>query len=133
MKFVDSNVLVYAADDTDVEKHERALSIIERAMRGEFIISAQVLNEFSSVLYKKLRKSDDEVERYLKTFSLLSVVPVKSEYTLEAVRIKRRYDIQFFDSVLLATAVANECDEFWSEDLNDGQMYGSVKAINPFK
>ena len=40
MKFVDSNVLVYAADDTDVEKHERALSIIERAMRGEFIISA---------------------------------------------------------------------------------------------
>ena len=25
------------------------------------------------------------------------------------------------------------CDEILTEDLNDGQMYGSVKAVNPFK
>ena len=30
-------------------------------------------------------------------------------------------------------AQENGCDEILTEDLNDGQMYGSVKAVNPFK
>ena len=45
----------------------------------------------------------------------------------------KRYELQFYDSLLLATAEALGCDEFLTEDLNDGQMYGSVKAVNPFK
>ena len=44
-----------------------------------------------------------------------------------------RYDLQFYDSLLLATAKENECDEFLTEDLNDGQMYCGIKAVNPFK
>ena len=27
----------------------------------------------------------------------------------------------------------HRCHEFWSEDLNDGQIYCGVKAVNPFK
>ena len=41
--------------------------------------------------------------------------------------------MRFIDSLLLAAAEANGCSEFWSEDLNDGQMYCGMKAINPFK
>ena len=41
--------------------------------------------------------------------------------------------MQFYDSLLLATAEANGCEEFWSEDLNDGQVYCGMKAVNPFK
>ena len=41
--------------------------------------------------------------------------------------------MKFIDSLLLATAEALGCDEFLTEDLNDGQMYGAVKAVNPFK
>ena len=37
------------------------------------------------------------------------------------------------DSLLLVAAQENGCDEILTEDLNDGQMYGSVKAVNPFK
>jgi len=41
--------------------------------------------------------------------------------------------MKFIDSLLLVAAQENGCDEILTEDLNDGQMYGSVKAVNPFK
>ena len=62
MKFIDSNILIYAVDETQQDKYERACDIVEAAIRGNgFVISAQVLNEFASVLYRKFKKSDDEV------------------------------------------------------------------------
>ena len=42
------------------------------------------------------------------------------------------FGTQFFDSLLLVAA-ENGCDTILTEDLNDGQMYGTVKAVNPFK
>ena len=42
-------------------------------------------------------------------------------------------DVQFYDALMLASSEAAGCEEILTEDLNDGQMYGSVKAVNPFK
>ena len=62
MKFLDSNVLIYAAEDTQADKFARACDIVEAAVCGNgFVISAQVLNEFASVMYRKFKKTDDEV------------------------------------------------------------------------
>jgi len=59
MKFLDSNVLIYAADETQPDKYERACDIVEAAVRGSgFVVSAQVLNEFASVMYRKFKKSE---------------------------------------------------------------------------
>ena len=92
-----------------------------------------MLNEFSSVLFKKLKKTNEEVDGFLEVIEGIKSVAVKPEWTREAVRLMRRYDVQFFDSLLLVAAQENGCDEILTEDLNDGQMYGSVKAVNPFK
>ena len=86
MRFLDSNILIYAADETQSDKYERACE-----------------------------------------------VAVQPEWTQLAIDIKSRYNLQFYDSLLLAAAEANGCSEFWSEDLNDGQMYCGMKAVNPFK
>lgn len=51
----------------------------------------------------------------------------------EALQIKDRYGIQFFDSLLLAAASDSGCNEILTEDLADGQTYCGVKAVNPFK
>ena len=57
MTFLDTNVLVYAADDTDEAKHRRAYDLVVRAIRGEsFMVSAQVLNEFAFVMYRKFNQ-----------------------------------------------------------------------------
>ena len=133
MKFLDSNVLIYAAEDTQADKFARACDIVEAAVCGNgFVISAQVLNEFASVMYRKFKKTDDEVKGLVSIAQNIKTVPVMPEWTQLAIDIKERYDLQFYDALLLAAAQANGCAEFWSEDLNDGQMYGSVKAVNPF-
>ena len=51
----------------------------------------------------------------------------------EAWRLEDRYGVSFWDSLLLASANAAGCDYFLSEDLNDGQAYGGVTVIDPFR
>ena len=134
MKFIDSNILIYAVDEAQPDKYERACNIVEAAIRGNgFVISVQVLNDFVSVLYRKFKKSDDEVRELLSIAGRIKTVPVMPEWTQLAIDIKAQYGLQFYDSLLLAAAQVNKCQEFWSEDLNDGQIYCGAKAVNPFK
>ena len=133
MTFLDTNIFVYSADATDKAKQARAYSIIRNAVDNPlFVISSQVLNEFSNVALSKLKKSVVEVARFIRLFRRIRVVPVVPDLTLEALLIKDQYGIQFYDSLLIASAAANGCNEFWSEDMGDGAVYSGVKVINPF-
>ena len=134
MTFLDTNVLVYSIDGKDPAKQVVAREIVVCAVRGgDFLISAQVLNEFSNIALLKLKLSVEEVRKFVSFFSRIGVVSLESRWTDAALLLKQRYETQFFDSLLLAAAQENGCDEILTEDLNDGQMYGSVKAVNPFK
>ena len=134
MTFIDTNVVVYASDPSDPRKNELAVEILADAFdNDQYVISSQVLNEFANTALNKLKKSDEEVVGHLRLLKTMRVVPVSAEWLEGAVEIRSRYDLQFYDSLLLAAAEALGCDKFLTEDLNDGQMYGSVKAVNPFK
>ena len=134
MTFLDTNVLIYSIDGKDPAKQVVAREIVVCAVRGGgFLISAQVLNEFSNIALLKLKLSVEEVRKFVSFFSRIGVVSLESRWTDAALLLKQRYETQFFDSLLLAAAQENGCDEILTEDLNDGQMYGSVKAVNPFK
>ena len=39
----------------------------------------------------------------------------------------------FWDALLLASAGQAGCSAFLSEDLNDGQVYGEVTVVSPFR
>ena len=134
MTFLDTNVLIYSIDGKDPAKQAVAREIVVSAVRGGgFLILAQVLNEFSNIALLKLKLSVEEVRKFVSFFSRIGVVSLESRWTDAALLLKQRYETQFFDSLLLAAAQENGCDEILTEDLNDGQMYGSVKAVNPFK
>ena len=134
MTFLDTNVLIYSIDGKDPTKQVVAREIVVSAVRGGgFLISAQVLNEFSNIALLKLKLSVEEVRKFVSFFNRIGVVSLESRWTDAALLLKQRYETQFFDSLLLAAAQENGCDEILTEDLNDGQMYGSVKAVNPFK
>lgn len=134
MTFLDTNVLIYSIDGKDPTKQVVAREIVVSAVRGGgFLISAQVLNEFSNIALLKLKLSVEEVRKFVSFFSRIGVVSLESRWRDAALLLKQRYETQFFDSLLLAAAQENGCDEILTEDLNDGQMYGSVKAVNPFK
>ena len=134
MKFIDSNVFVYAADSKNHAKRSVARKLISSAvLSGGYRINVQVLNEFSSVAYRKLGLAIEEIKAYLEMFRALPVLPVSADVTEKGLDVMNRYGIQFYDSLLLVAASENGCDEFVSEDLNDGQIYCGMKAVNPFK
>ena len=134
MTFIDSNVLVYSIDDNSPEKQRKARAIVARAIGGHgFMVSAQVLNEFTNVALAKMRLTIPEVGKFVAVFKRIKSVPVDCGWTERALEIKAQYGTQFYDSLLIAAAAEYGCEEFWSEDLNDGQLYCGVRAVNPFK
>ena len=131
--FLDTNILVYSVDGKDPVKQGIARKIlIEALVSREYLISAQVLNEFSNIALLKLKMSIQEVRRFVEIFGQINVVSIDRSWTEKALSLKEKFGTQFFDSLLLVAAEENGCDTILTEDLNDGQMYGSVKAIDPF-
>ena len=131
---LDTNVLVYAVDGKDPAKQGVARKIIiEALIKKDCLVSAQVLNEFSNIALLKLKMSIEEVRRFVAIFSQIHVVSLDRRWTDKALSVKEMFGTQFFDSLLLVAAEENGCDTILTEDLNDGQMYGTVKAVNPFK
>jgi predicted nucleic acid-binding protein len=53
------------------------------------------------------------------------------ESILEALDLESRYQISFWDALVLHAAEASGAEVLYSEDLSDGQKYGSVTVINP--
>ena len=133
MTFIDSNVLVYAVDIRDARKQQIAKSIVMGARNSsDYVISSQVLNEFSNVAINKLKKTRQEARCFVELFMEINSVAVRPEWTLRAIDIMGQHGLQFYDSLLLAAAESAGCDEILTEDLNDGQVYCGITAINPF-
>lgn len=134
MTFLDTNVFVYFADKRDLRKQRIARAILLAAKNsGTYLLSVQVLNEFANVALKKLGMDENDVIAYVKEFSQIRTVENRLAWTYSALEARRRYGIQFYDSLIVAAAEANGCNEILTEDLADGQIYCGVKAVNPFK
>ena len=133
--FFDTNVLVYAADNRDERKQRIARNLIKDALNGRLNgwISVQTLSEFINSILNKLKLPLDKVDGFLDFFDNLPIVNPDRTLPRRGLEIKNRYDIQFYDAMMLAAAERAGATEFYTEDLNDGQLYGSVKAVNPFK
>ena len=121
-----------AAERRAVDSHERALDLARLFLEKVYESSGYI--EFDSCQnFATLKKTDDEVRALLSVAETIKTVPVLPEWTQIAIDIKAKYGLQFYDSLLLAAAYANGCQEFWSEDLSDGQTYCGIKAVNPFR
>ena len=134
--FVDTNVLVYACDSSDPTKQQTALTLISNvATGGEGVISAQVLGEFfhATVIRRKLLPSDEAERAVLAFQAALIVAAIEPQLVADAIKIHRRYQTRYWDSLIIATAAHEGCVEIASEDLNDGQSYNGVVVRNPFR
>ena len=133
MKFIDTNILVYFVDRRDSVKQQISRTIISDAFHnGGYAISSQVLNEFSNIALKKLELSEDEVAAFVRIFRRFAFIYPEIDWTERALKVRERYKLQFYDSLLLVAAESGGCDVLLSEDLSDGQVYGVVKVVNPY-
>ena len=98
-------------------------------------MSAQTLAEFYNVAAFKIRDPlpPVEIDQWIEVLAERPFTPVDSRLVRAGIDIARRYGIRYFDAALLAAAERLEATIFYTEDLNHGQLYGSVRAVNPFR
>ena len=135
MRFFDTNVLVYAQDDSNPEKRAIAIDLITHALEvnHDGCISTQVLQEFCNTLCKKTKRTKEEIDTMLDGFRELLATDVTIDLVRHALLVKEEYGIQYYDALVVAAAEKLGCHEIVSENLNDGQLYRGMRAINPFK
>ena len=135
MTFVDSNVFVYALDRNATPKQKKARRIVADAFaaRAAYRISSQVLAEFSSVAIRKLGIGTPLLLSLLAEMGKISHAAIDNALVSRAVEIQGIYGIQYYDAQIVAAAERIGCDSILTEDLNDGQMYCGIMAVNPFK
>jgi predicted nucleic acid-binding protein len=96
-------------------------------------VSIQVLMEFYSAATRKLRMPSHEAEQVIADLGTWWVHRPGHKDVLQAVLLHRTYEISWWDALLINSANELECEVLWTEDLAEGQRYGSVVARNPFR
>ena len=131
--FIDTNILVYAVDP-DIAVNSKHLSALEILERTDIGISTQVLEEFYTVATRKLKceLSTEDLVSLIEAYMVLPIVIIDQMIVLEGIHNSIKYQISYWDGAIIAAAERLQCKTLYTEDLNHGQMYGSVKAINPF-
>ena len=127
----DSNVAVYAFAEAGA-KTAIAAGLIDKA---DFI-SVQVLNEFAAVARTKQRRSWAEITD--KVSDLRSAVPrvlaVEPVTNAEALRLVQRYQLSWYDALMLAAALSGGAKVIYSEDMqHDLVIDGTLRIVDPFR
>ena len=133
--FLDTNVMVYAYDKSAGEKHIKAREILmELWESGYGVISIQVLKEFYVTTTQKIpnKLGIEIVSEIISDFLNWEVVVNDGEGILEAISLQQRYNLSFWDALIVEAALESGCSFLYSEDLNPGQKIRGVQLKNPF-
>jgi len=128
--FVDTNILMTEALVPNTTRRKALIETLWRDRSG--VVSAQVLQELAVNLRKKARKPIDPsaTREVIADYMTWQVVINGSESILEALEIETCYQISFWDALIVHAAHASGVEVLYSEDLADGQQYGSVRVVN---
>jgi len=131
--FLDTNILIYAAQGKTAapEKFAVARRII---IEEDYGCSAQVLAEFFVNVTRKGARplTTDEAVRWVRALAKKPCQAVDARLVQAGIALGHRYQISYRDGAILAAAERLGSKIVYSEDLNHGQDYGSVRVINPF-
>jgi len=132
--FLDTNILVYAHEPGTGIKHERARTLIEKLWKtGGGVLSTQVLQELCVNLRRKTAKpwTLEETRNLILDYMNWQIVTNTPDSIIEALAIEANYQISFWDALIIHAAESSGAAILYSEDLSDGQTYGSVRVVNP--
>lgn len=131
--FIDTNIWLYAFLDTgEEEKSLRAKQLFEQV---EPMLSVQVINEICVNLIKKASFPEEQIARLIESFyEKYPIVEMDEGILLAASELRQEYSFSFWDSMVVACALAANAEILYSEDMHHGlSVRGALKIINPFK
>lgn len=137
---VDTNVLVYRFDGRFPAKQRIATDLLRRGILDRALrVPHQAIVEFVAATTRTSRDAPPllapqdarrEAEELLAQFDVL----YPNEALLRtALRGAAAYGLNWFDAHLWAYAEQFGLEEILSEDFEHGRLYGSVRAVDPFR
>jgi predicted nucleic acid-binding protein len=133
LAFFDSNILVYADDESAGEKQVRAFQLFAYHRRQQSaVISLQVMQEYFSVTTRKLRIDAEVAQRKVELLSRAIVVRFVEADVVTAIELHRLNRISFWDALIVQAARLSGATILYSEDLQHGATFGRVRVVNPF-
>ncbi len=133
--FVDTNILVYSRDLSEPVKQAAALArLTDLWQEGTGRISTQVCNEYYTIVTQKLKPglSKDEAWQDVEALFAWQPLAVDRKVLIKAKTCQSRYNLYWWDSLIVSAAYYCNCDTILSEDLNSGQKYFDITVENPF-
>jgi predicted nucleic acid-binding protein len=133
--FVDTNVLLYAFDDADPAKRDRAREwLVACWNRRDGRVSTQVLNEFHSNARKRFASAISAGDARAEVRRLQQWKPWQiDQATVEtAWAVESRFGLNYWDALMVAAAQHMGCEQLLTEDLQHGQLIEKVRVVNPF-
>lgn len=134
--FVDTNVLVYCRDNSETHKQQRAEAWMrELWRRRQGCISFQVLQEYYVSVTRKLEPGLGVSEARGDVRALLAWEPVQMNDSVmeRAWRIEDRFELSWWDSLIVAAAQACDATYLLTEDLHHDAVFDGVKVCSPFR
>jgi predicted nucleic acid-binding protein len=132
--FVDTNVFIYSVDLADPKKQRASQSwLAELWAGGNGRISFQVLQEFYSKVCQKDPAAREAVRAAIRDLLAWNPVPANGGILDHGWKIQDRYQLSFWDSLIVAAAKSVSCRYLLTEDLQDGQSLDGLLVVSPFK
>jgi predicted nucleic acid-binding protein len=135
MRFVDTNVLLYAVSTAPAEapKAQAARRLLEA---DDLALSVQVLQEFYVQATRGSRKdrlTHEQAALLVEAWLRFPVQETTVPLIQAALETKRRHRISYWDAAVVEAARLLACDVLLSEDLAHGRNYDGVRVVNPFR
>ena len=130
--FIDTNIIVYLYSSQEPDKRNACITEVDKYAR---VVSTQVLNELSNVLFMKYHLKADDVRGHIENVKLLAEIARIELSTIDkAIDLKEHYGFSYYYCLMLASALNEDCEVILSEDLSDDQVIDNrLRIVSPFR
>jgi predicted nucleic acid-binding protein len=130
---LDTNVLAYAEGANGAERKTAALELIQRLPAGGALLPVQTLGELFHVLVRKANRTPTQARAAILTWrDAFPLIETSETVIVAAAELAASHRFNFWDGVVLASAVEGGCRLLLSEDLQEGFTWSGVTVTNPF-
>lgn len=138
LNFIDTNIWLYRLfDDQRIEAQERERKrniAISLTNQSNLMISTQVINEISANLIKKAKFDENQIKAVIQSlYNRCQVLDFSLTILESASDLRLNYNLSFWDSLIVASALSAGGNTLYSEDMQDGLIISQqLTIINPF-
>jgi predicted nucleic acid-binding protein len=131
---IDTNILAYAEQKEDIHgRHEQAIVLMEKLTTGAHCIPVQVFAEFMNACRKKKLLSMEQSARKIRLYGNVFETPhTLQDDLIAAAELLARFELQYFDALIIAVSKRAGATMLVSEDMQDGLEIDGLRVVNPF-